>query len=426
MNIQDLNGKSVCMLGYGREGKAMVAALEKYAPNATITIADQNTGKIQDTRYKIQTGTDWLSNLDRFDTVIKSPGIPPQKELEALGDKLTNSTQIFLDSIPSETVVIGITGSKGKSTVASLIFAILKKAGKNTMLVGNIGDAAIAHIGNVTAHTIVVAEISSYQLMQLTRSPHIAVLTSFFPEHLDYHSDIDAYREVKKNIYRFQKSDDFTIYNGESEAVQKMVENSPSKKMPYTTPDAAVTLEETHLIGAHNLLNIAAATKVASALHIDPTDVIKALQTFRVLPHRLQSLGVHRNIEWIDDAISTTPDSTIAAISCFGSRLQCIILGGKDRNLDLNQLGKTINNSSIAHVIIMGENSDRMAQIITNSSIQIHKVHTMAEAVDTAKNALKNSTTTHPVVLLSPAAASYDMYSNFEQKGSDFASEIEK
>jgi len=258
----------------------------------------------------------------------------------------------------------------------------------------------------------------------MTRSPQIAVLTSFFPEHLDYHGDIDAYREAKRNICRFQTKDDMVVYNGESDDVQNIAETCPGKKKAYTTKDAAVTLQETHLIGTHNLLNIAAATTVASVLNIGQEHVRKAVRTFRVLPHRLQSLGVHHDIEWIDDAISTTPDSTIAAIACFGSRLQCIILGGKDRQLDLTSLGKTIDSSSLSHVIVMGENSDRMVKIITNPVIQIHKVQTMKEAVDIAKNVLQDSTIEHPVTLLSPAAASYDMYSNFEQKGNEFASEV--
>lgn len=179
MNICDLSGKSVCILGYGREGKAMVDALEKHAPNCKIVIADKSN-ELPVTNYETQCGDQWLHHLDRFDVLIKSPGIPPSQLVTVNSQLLTNSTQIFLDSIDPRALVIGVTGSKGKSTTASLIHCILKEAGRKTVLLGNIGDAAVAHIDEIDEHTIVVLEMSSYQLMQLSRSPQIAVVTSFF------------------------------------------------------------------------------------------------------------------------------------------------------------------------------------------------------------------------------------------------------
>jgi UDP-N-acetylmuramoylalanine-D-glutamate ligase len=210
MKIQDLLGKKICMLGYGREGKAMVEAIRTHVKKFKLTVADENPDVLKElaetTPYYLQSGANWLDNLETFDVIIKSPGIPPNPQLDAQHSKLTSSTQIFFDTIAeSGSTVIGVTGSKGKSTTASLLFAMLKLGKKEVHLVGNIGEPAISHIHDAKNRTLFVMEMSSYQLMDLTVSPQIAVITSFFPEHLNYHGSLEAYMEAKKHITKFQK-----------------------------------------------------------------------------------------------------------------------------------------------------------------------------------------------------------------------------
>ena len=404
MKITDLNGKKIAIVGaHGREGKAMQEALLTYAPQAIITLRDRkdNAG--------------YLENLHPFDVVIKAPGIPPYQELTKLKSTLTNATQIFLDSIPAETVVIGVTGSKGKSTTASLIHAILVEGGKESVLVGNIGDPAIAHIAEITEQTIVVIELSSYQLMQITKSPHIAVVTSFFPEHLDYHGSFEEYKDAKKSICKYQSSNDTVFYFEGSDGAKEIANTSAGAKISYTQNDATVGIEDTKLIGNHNLINIAGASAVARSLGIDANFITRAVKSFTGLPHRLYSVGTHHDTLWIDDAISTTPDSTIAAIAAVSPTT--LIVGGKDRGLDFQALGKAIDDSSITTVITMGESGPHIQKSITNADITMHVDKTMKEAVSIAKEQ-------KGTCLLSPASPSYDMYKSYEEKGGEFASLI--
>ena len=453
MHIRDLNGKVICVLGYGREGRAMVDALETFAPNAEITIADQNAKvDCSDTKHWKQLGEGWLENLGKFDVLIKSPGIPPTMQItdhpsrlgraETDQSRVTSSTQIFFDTIKdSGALTIGVTGSKGKSTTSSLIAHILNAAGKDVHLVGNIGDPAIAHIADAMKNatcgeprrTIFVIELSSYQLMDLTAAPHIAVITSFFPEHLDYHassalstgsSPLEAYREAKARITTLQSADDVVFY-ADTESVRPMLKGSEAQKIAVSIADAPVAVSDTRLIGEHNTSNIALAVAVARHLKIEDTDIINAIKSFTPLPHRLQSLGIHKGIEWIDDAISTTPESAMAALSALGPRVKAIILGGQDRGNDFTELGRTIDASSIELVILLGESGGRIGKTISKKKTA--SVNSMEESVQTCIKALHkptNQQTNKPITLLSPASPSYDMFKNFEEKGNAFAASV--
>lgn len=435
MSIADLNGRTICILGYGREGHAMVEALEKYAPDAEITIADKNPNtKIQNPKHWKQLGEGWLENLDKFDVIIKSPGIPPSSKRKAQSAKLTSSTQIFLDlALSSGALVIGVTGSKGKSTTASLIHAILRsqseEADSQVFLVGNIGEPAIAHLADVHADTIFILEMSSYQLADLRSAPHIAVITSIFPEHLDYHGSLKAYIEAKANITTLQKEGDIVFY-ADTEDVRPLIRTTKAETIPVRAEDSPVAIGETALIGDHNLSNIALAAAVARHLGVPESIVISAIREFTPLPHRLQSLGIRDGIEWIDDAISTTPESAIAALGALGDHVKVIILGGQDRGNDFAELGRIIDASAIDTVILHGESGNRIGECIAKKVVVRAKtmadvVRLAAESVHSTPNPNPNPPTP-PIILLSPASPSYDMYANFEEKGRNFKNFIEK
>ena len=317
-------------------------------------------------------------------------------------------------------MVIGVTGSKGKSTTSSLIHAILKQAGKNVKLVGNIGEPAITHIGEGGEGVIFVMEMSSYQLMQLTRSPQIAMVTSFFPEHLDYHKTLEDYKDAKMHITRFQTPDDTVFFFRGSPGAKEIASQSPGRKIAYDENDSPIAIIDTKLIGEHNLFNIAGAASVARNIGIDDAVIIEAVRNFVPLAHRLQNLGIHHGITWVDDAISTTPESAIAAIHALAPRVKTIILGGQDRGSDFTQLGAVIAASGIEHVILLGESGGRIGDAITGMSVIVHNAASIKEVIAIAKK----HTPPGSVCLLSPASPSYDQFKNFEEKGTSFKTAI--
>ncbi len=431
MLIDELSDKSVCVLGYGREGKATVRALEKYAGGCKeITIADQDP-ELQTKNYKLKTGEDYLSNLDSFDVIIKSPGIPPHPYIITLGNKVTGATQIFLDTVHEKgSKVIGVSGTKGKSTTASLLAEILKEDGKDVHLVGNIGIPTLDHLEHAKEGTLFVMEMSSFQLMDLQTSPHIAVITSFFPEHLDYHTKLDRYEQAKSNIVQHQNKDEDYVFSCSLQNASTIAAYAVVKmdhRIEYGAEDAPVDITETHLKGEHNILNMAGAWKVAEHLGTEKDVAVRAIKRFKGLPHRMQSLGVLHEIKWIDDAISTIPESTIAALDTYDEAVESIILGGQDRGIDLTSVGKAIVDSQVKNVILFPETGEQIQEALEKHvhTLDVHNVDSMEEAI---KIAIKrhDSSRKDAICLLSPASPSYNMYKNYEEKGEAFAKAIRK
>lgn len=419
MHIRELNGKTVCVLGFGKEGKAMLEALRTHAPQAEVTVADKNAKAADDdASHRWQVGEDWLQNLGTFDVLIVSPGIPPLPEVETHRAKLTNSTQIFFDSIPKETLVIGVTGTKGKSTTASLLAAILKEGGKDVVLLGNIGEPAIGSLERVKPSTIVVHELSSYQLRLLHCSPKIALVTSFFPEHLDYHGSVEAYRDAKRNIVAFQRPGDTVFYEASGNA-QEIAGVSAGAQIAVPAEDSPVPVGATHLLGAHNQGNIALAWKAAQSLGTTREDAVRAITAFKGLRHRLEALGTHHGLSWVDDAISTTPESAVAALDALGDNVNTLLLGGQDRGVDFAPLIARLATSSVKNVLLFPGSGERIATAMDEAQLQIatFPVASMEEAV---KLAILH-TPANGIVLLSPASPSYGMFKNFEEKGDAFA-----
>jgi UDP-N-acetylmuramoylalanine--D-glutamate ligase len=426
MHIRDLEGKSILILGYGKEGQAAARALQKNVQKYALTIAE----KYPDPELMgmdfigMHAGAKrYLPALSTFDVIIKSPGIPPNDELRGLQGKVTSGTQIFLDTaLAAGASVIGITGSKGKSTTTTLIYECLKAAGKDVHLVGNIGIPALDFLDRAQPGVTFVQEMSSYQLMDLTTSPPLAVVTSFFPEHLDYHGSLEAYREAKSHIAAFQKPGDTVFFNDEFPDARWIAERSPGAKVPFNASQSPVTLEETKLLGRHNLGNIAGAYAVMQHLGIPDDACLPVFRSFQGLPHRLQSLGTHHGIEWIDDAISTTPESAMAALDALGDRVATIILGGQDRGLDFAALGQRIARSSVKTVILFPDTGVRIREAIgdAHADVCFQPVTNMEAAVDAAKT----HTMEGKICLLSTASPSYNMFKNFEEKGDLFKAAV--
>ncbi len=321
------------------------------------------------------------------DLIIKTPGV--KKNLIKI--PYTTPTNIFFSKIKGRNMMIGVTGSKGKSTTSSLVYHILKTAGKDVQLLGNIGRPMLNALQKpIPKERIFVLELSSFQLDDIAFSPDIAVITNLFPEHMDFHGSLKNYYQAKKNIYRFQKSGEYLV-------------DRPKAKQRY----------QSNLLGQHNQNNIQAAVEVATILKIPKLSIQKAIATFKGLPHRLEKIGTFKEITFYDDAISTTPDSTIMAIKAL-KNVDTIFLGGQDRGYDFGQLEKVIKKYKIKNIVLFPDSGKKM--LTSTKGLRILKTKKMAEAVQFAYQKTKKG----GICLLSCASPSYSLWKNFEVKGDEF------
>ncbi len=387
--------KKVLILGYDREGKANERFLKRYYPEIEIGIAD-----------KFQ-GDNYLEVQDDYDLGIKTPGLPAN----LLTMPYTTGTNIFLSRIKNK--VIGVTGSKGKSTTASLIYEILKAAKMKVRLLGNIGEPMLDYLLNKPDDKeVLVLELSSYQLADINFSPHIAVITNLFPEHLDYHNGLENYYSAKKNILGHQGRGDYFIFNPKIAELKKWSKSSKAKAIALKN-DFKFKLSDSPLIGNHNLDNIISAASVARIFKINDKTIRRALKGFRPLPHRLQFIGEYKGIKFYDDAISTTPESTMMALSAL-KKVGTIFLGGTDRGYDFSKLERMIRKLKIKNLVLFPESGLKMFK--TRNGLNVLETESMEEAVAFAYK----YTPRGYIVLLSNASPSYSLWKNFEVKGEEF------
>lgn len=387
--------KSALILGYGQEGKATHAYLKKNFPNLKIGIADQKNG------------ADYLSQQEKYDLAIKTPGIP--KNLVTIPH--TTATNIFFSQI-SQNKIIGVTGTKGKSTTASLIHALLKEAGKNVTLLGNIGKPMLETLLRpIKKDEIFVLELSSYQLGDIKYSPHVAVTLNLFPEHMNYHGGAEKYYEAKKNIVAFQNNNDYFVYNKKDKKLAAWAKSAKAKPIPFANARGGIF--KSNLLGKHNEDNIAAAVTVAKLFHVSDGATRRALKKFKPLPHRLECVGTFKGITFYDDAISTTPESTSMAIKTL-KNIGTIFLGGEDRGYDFGKLEKEIRKSGIKNIVLFPDSGKKI--VTSRKGLNVLETSDMHKAVAFAyEHAPKGS-----ICLLSTASPSYSVWKNFEEKGDLF------
>ena len=407
MKLEDLKKyKKILILGYSKEGQASERFLKKYHPAALIGIADKKMG------------ANYLDEQKKYDLVIRSPGVP--KHL--ITKPYTTATNIFFGNCQSQ--IIGVTGSKGKSTTASLIYSILKKAGKTAHLIGNIGrpmlDTMLKEIGR---DDIFVCELSSFQLDDVKYSPHIAVVLDLFPEHMNYHGDVKNYYSAKKNIIARATAKDYFVYNPKFDQLKSWAKDLKCQTVPFEQKIPIVD-KDIPLIGEHNRENIKAAITVAHLIDIDNNTIVKAIKKFKPLPHRLQMVGTYKNITFYDDAISTTPQSTILAIESL-KNIGTIFLGGEDRGYDFNRMVEVIIDYKIPNIVLFPDSGDTILKIIRSKKIKwlrLFETQSMEEAVKLAYQ----YTPKGKICLLSNASPSYSLWKNFEEKGDLFQFFVKK
>lgn len=405
-----LNGKSILILGFGREGKSTYEFIKKYVKYTSLGIADKNEIKVPE---KVYFGENYLDAVSEYDVVIKSPGIP-FFGIENENVIITSQTELLLKA--NRENIIGITGTKGKSTTTTLIFNILNQAGIDVRLIGNIGVPPLSCLEDINDDTILVCEMSSHQLENLTVSPHIAIILNIFEEHLDHYKSYEDYQLAKVNVFRHQTLDDIVIYNLENELVKDYVERyAKGKKMAFPY-DYDV---ETALLGEHNKKNIMAARLAVKKFGVNEEDIKRTVKDFSGLAHRLEFVGEFDGVKYYNDSISTIPEATINAINSIKD-VNTVIIGGMDRGIHYDDFTVYLGNSNVENIILAYDTGKRIYEKMENDRAIL--VKDLEEAVEVAKKVTKKGMT----CLLSPAAASYGFFKNFEERGDRFKELVKK
>jgi len=400
MKLSELEGKRILILGYGKEGRATEAFLARRLDHAIVDHADQKDG------------ADYLERQKEYDVVIRSPGIPPDKVIA----NHTTATEIFFANFSFMTV--GVTGTKGKSTTASLIAAMLKENGRHTALAGNIGIPlleAVEH--NPAEDTVFVMELSSYQLADLQFSPHISVVVNLYPEHMNYHGSVEAYMTAKKNIISHQKAGDSFLFHARDFVVSSWAKETQAQAIAVSG-EFRLSPEDLTLMGEHNMDNIRIAAATARILGV-PDDVIRrAVRTFHPLPHRLEKAGEFRGIVFYDDAISTTPESTICALRSVPG-IGTLFLGGLDRGYRFDSLVEEIIRQGIANLVLFPDSGAKILALLRDTGKPLPRILETRDMKEAVMFAYRH-TPPGKACLLSTASPSYSVWKNFEEKGDLF------
>lgn len=448
LDFTDLRDKNIAILGFGLEGKSTLRFLmDQKVSFRNITILDTNKDLDSPDEVQKVTWEEHLRDLSKYDIIFKSSGVPITEQMLPYQDKIVTQVQLFFDTYPGK--VIAVTASKGKSTITSLIYSLLRNAWYQVKLVGNIGTPVFDEIDicpspvqddsleicPVSENDFIVIELSSYMLHNLVKKNYISILGTLFPEHLDRHGSFDKYIEAKlhildgseinivkqetiahyqldkryRNIIPYGLWSQYTRIGGEFVQKDKMIFSTDDRKIPWD----------------HNLENIAAVIALADVLHISTDILHKTVSEFQGLPHRLEEVWVYGWIRRIDDAISTTPESTIAAIKTFGDQISTIFLGGTDRGYSFDELAKCIYDYKISNIVIFPDSGDRILKSLEHGAIDtLHILQTddMRKAVEFAyQHTAKNS-----ICLLSTASPSYSVRKNFEEKWDVFQKYIKE
>ncbi len=451
-----VKGKKVLLLGFGREGQSTYRMLSRTKRYESLTIADQNTEKpwLPDPDVSWITGPDYQKTLDEYDVVFKSPGIVLERPIESYRCSIISQTEVFFQLFRDQ--IVGITGTKGKSTTTSLLYHILKEAGRKTMIAGNIGIPAFDHVDEIEPDTVVVFEMSCHQLEYMTVSPHLGILLNIHEEHLDHYGTMEKYTAAKEKIYRNQRPEDVLLCSsqclpkpgtcpsrlisvwdlgeGDGEGREGSGEDGrcvggkefqvflKGNKVYQGDECFAIPQEEIRLLGHHNYFDIAVVYAACRLLGLSEEEFCRGLKTFAPLPHRLFNLGLKDGVRYYDDSISTICDTTIQALNTLKDA-DTVLIGGMDRGIDYEDLIRYLSESTVRNIILMEATGERIFQEIQRDypdfqgPERLLKVKHLEDAVREAKRLTRKGRS----CVLSPAAASYGIFKNFEERGEVFA-----
>lgn len=434
------NYKNIAIVGYGREGKSTYNFIRKYLKDIKLTIIDirnvyeENNELKSDSNLNIVYGENYLDNLDVYDLIFKTPGISFKNIKDiSIRNKIVSQIGLLLE-VNSQNM-IGITGTKGKSTTSTLIYNILKDQGIKTFLVGNIGIPVFELIEKYDDDTIIVTEMSSDQLEFVHKSPHIGIILNLYQDHLDHAGTLENYHNSKMNIIRYQDGDDYAICDIDNEYLQKKLSEvivksnllgvSFMKDTKIYLKDTDIYLNnkflinskdiERNILGNHNLKNIMFVLLLCDILKLDLSKTFKTIKKFKGLEHRMEYVGTFKEIKFYNDTISTIPEATINNCEAL-KEVDTLIIGGLDRNIDYTKLVDYIKKSNIRNIICMPSTGYKLSDLIKNDYNNVYKAETLDNAVEIAYQV----TFKNKICLLSPAAPSYEYFKNFEEKGKKY------
>ena len=454
IDFEKFEHKKIAILWYGREGKSTLHFLLKiWVSPKDITILDgaQNIEGLAENLEKISKEfgmhsdvnfilwEKYLDMLKKFDLIIKTPGISLYHEkIYPYRHKISSQAQIFFDYFQGK--ILAVSGTKGKSTTSTLICETLKNAGKKVQLIGNIGNPVldfldIEHPAS-QKDEYVVFEVSSYMLEWLKKTNYISVLLNIYSDHIDWHAWFENYKAAKLNIlngskYTIVRDEIIQNYDFDDNDIKEYAISVFWHTGKFSYKDGTFfendtpVFDDKHIVleGEHNMLNITAVMWVCAIMKIDYSILKDTLMTFKWLPHRMENVWMYGWIRWIDDAISTTPESTIQAIKTFWKKIDTIFLWWTDRGYVFDTLIQTIITYGIRNVVLFPDSGKRIFKVIKwkdNWEIRIFQTDNMQEAVKFAYKYTKMG----KICLLSTASPSYSVWKNFEEKGTLFQKHI--
>ena len=435
--VEKLKNKHIAILGFGREGQATYEFIKTHLPSSKITVIDKCDvrSKIpnfdREPNVNVVFGEDYLNNLSQYDLIMKTPGVSfLGMDISSFKDKITSQMELFLEA--NRDHVIGITGTKGKSTTSSLISHILTVNGFDNILAGNIGVPVFNYVKDEYEDTIFVLEMSSHQLEFLKVSPKIAIVLNLFQDHLDHTGSVEEYYNSKMNIFAHQTPKDYMLYFKDNDNLNRIVNTRPFRGQPVTVSakdDADIYLKNGNIysnneivfneeiprqiLGQHNLINIMFAYKVAEILGLDHDKTLNAITSFKGLEYRLECIGEVNGVKYYVDTLATIPEATIQAIESIPN-INTLIFGGMDRGISYQGFAEQLTKSHIAHFICMPETGHTIGKELPES--RAYFVDTLEEAVELAKQITEPRT----VCILSPAAASYKHFKNYQDKAEKY------
>lgn len=438
--IDELSNKKIAILGFGMEGISTYKFIRRYS-NMPITIIDKvdvyEKNKellIDDTNVSYVIGEKYLQDLEIYDLIIKGPGVI-LKDIDTSKLKITSQLELLLKYYKEN--VIGVTGTKGKSTIVSLIYQILLDQKVDVRLLGNIGVPIFDEIESFKSDTKLVIEMSALQLEYLDISPHIAVIVNLYQDHLDHSGTVEHYHANKLNIFKYQNNSDYAIYCSDIEPLNSYINDTYLgkkyrvqlnnkninlktaylyKEKIYLNNQAIYDInDKRNLVGEHNLRNIMICLIVSQILELDINIAIKTINSFKPLEHRLELVGKYDNIIFYNDSIATIPNATINGIKAL-KFVNTLIFGGMDRGIDYQELIDFLDEGTVKNLICMPTTGHKIGKKLKNKDLNIYYVETLEEAVMLAKKV----TLKDQICLLSPAASSYEYFKNFIEKGNAY------
>lgn len=449
MRISQLEGKRVALWGWGREGRAAFAVLRQRLPRLPLTLfcppAEAEQARAE-TAGALQVETDITgAALSRFEVVIKSPGISPYtpaaQQASAQGAQFIGGTSLWFsehaDADGNLPNTVCVTGTKGKSTTTSLLAHLLRAAGHRTGLVGNIGLPLLEVLDPQPAPDYWAVELSSYQTGEVARSgarPDVAIVLNLFPEHLDWHGSEQRYIDDKLSLVTGGHPR-VAVLNAADEHLRAL-QLPHSQIVWFNQPEGWHMVGEvvhrgaqpvfdtsnTPLPGRHNRGNLCAVLAALEAMGLDAVALAPAVQGFRPLPNRLQTLGTRDGLRWVNDSISTTPHASLAALDCFAGQRIALLVGGHDRGVDWHDFAAHMRDDAPVEIVTMGANGPRIHALLQpladEGRFGLHAGGDLPHAVELARGALG---TQGGVVLLSPGAPSFGAYKDYVARGRHFA-----